>query len=51
MKKEEMKKDYIKPAMRVYELPHACRLLVGSGDGLTGVDGWPYGGGGNQPGR
>jgi hypothetical protein len=51
MKKEDMKKNYIKPAMQVYELQHVCPLLAGSGDGLNGVDGWPYGGGGDQPGR
>ena len=46
-----MKKEYMKPTMRVYELHRPCRLLAGSGDGLDGVDGWPYGGPGDQPGR
>ena len=50
MKKKYMKKEYMKPDMRVYELHRPYRLLVGS-DGLDGVDGWPYGGGGHQPGR
>ena len=53
MKKENMKKDYIKPAIQVYEFQDECPLLSSSDgyEALEDVDGWPYGGGGDQPGR
>lgn len=47
----------MKTALHVYEFQDACPLLAGSSDdyeysdGIYDVDGWPYGGGGDQPGR
>ena len=47
-----MKRDYMKPAMRVYKLQQKCHILVGSNTANT-IDGeeLDYIGGGSGPGR
>lgn len=46
-----MKKEYMKPAMRVYELQQRNHILVGSDFDTLDSDEFNYGGGDNQPGR
>ena len=47
-----MKRDYIKPAMRVCELKQKCHILVGSNTVNTIVgEEFDYIGGGIDPGR
>ena len=47
-----MKRDYIKPAMRVYKLQQKCHILVGS-DTVKTINGeeLDYIGGGSGPGQ
>ena len=47
-----MKKEYLKPAMQVYQLQPMRPILMDSGDNLFDVD-WPdgYGEGGHEEGR